>query len=77
MGAIFIFSAKKESLSEPGGREDGDFFETFCGCSISLSNYALEKLGQIVNQSVTLSRKLCAPIKEITWCSFYNIVQPW
>ena len=55
MGAIFIFSAKKESLSEPGGREDGDFFETFCGCSISLSNYALEKLGQIVNQSVIIS----------------------
>lgn len=45
MGVIFIFLVKKESLSEFGGREDGDFFEIFCGCLISLSNYVLEKLG--------------------------------
>lgn len=67
MGIIFIFSEKKESMDENGGRENGVFsYEAFCGYSISLSNYALKELEQIVNQLANLSRKPCTPIKEIT-----------
>lgn len=48
---------KKAGMGLGEGNMDASRGKYFCGCSVSLGNYAFNKLEQIVNQLVNVSRK--------------------